>query len=54
MAMTTPEPASPAPGGVTAPDGAGAPLIDVRGLRYRYPGAGTEALAGLTLTVARR
>ena len=49
MAMTTPEPDSPAPDGVTAPDGAGTPLVDVRGLRYRYPGAGTEALAGLTL-----
>ena len=37
---------------MTAPDGARAPLIDVRGLRYRYPGAGTEALAGLTLAVS--
>jgi energy-coupling factor transport system ATP-binding protein len=50
--MTTPEPAAPAQGGVTASDGAGAPLIGVRGLRYRYPGAVTEALAGLTLDVA--
>ena len=37
---------------MTAPEGARAPLIDVRGLRYRYPGAGTEALAGLTLAVS--
>ena len=37
---------------MTAPDGARTPLIDVRGLRYRYPGAGTEALAGLTLAVS--
>ncbi len=28
-----------------------APLVDVRGLRYRYPGAAEDALAGLTLGV---
>ena len=50
--MTTPAPASPAQHGATAPNGARAALIDVRGLRYRYPGAGAEALAGLTLTVS--
>jgi energy-coupling factor transport system ATP-binding protein len=32
--------------------GSGSPLLAVRGLRYRYPGAGADALAGLDLTVA--
>jgi energy-coupling factor transporter ATPase len=27
------------------------PVLDVRGLRYRYPGTATDALAGLDLTV---
>ncbi len=41
--MTThPDPQIPA---------APAPLVDVRGLRYRYPGAAVDALAGLTLSV---
>jgi len=39
MAMTTPD--------VRAP----VPLLEVRGLRYRYPGAAAEALAGLSLSV---
>ncbi len=52
MAMTTSEPEPRPDGGETAPDGARAPLIDVRGLRYRYPGAFGEALAGLTLAVS--
>jgi len=43
--MTTPHGPSPA-AGVTPP------LLDVRGLRYRYPGAATEALAGVDLSVA--
>jgi energy-coupling factor transport system ATP-binding protein len=34
----------------TAP-GSTAALVDVRGLRYRYPGAGADALAGLTLSL---
>jgi energy-coupling factor transport system ATP-binding protein len=29
----------------------GSPLLEVRGLRYRYPGAHADALAGLDLTV---
>ena len=33
------------------PAGAAAPLIEVRGLRYLYPGAAGEALAGLDLTI---
>jgi len=58
--MTAPDSStSPAAGG--APEAGGgaleaagrpAPLIEVRGLRYRYPGAGTEALAGLHLVVS--
>jgi energy-coupling factor transport system ATP-binding protein len=38
------------PDSATAPE-VSAPLIDVRGLRYRYPGAAVDALAGLTLSV---
>jgi energy-coupling factor transport system ATP-binding protein len=34
-----------------APPEALAPLIEVRGLRYRYPGASVDALAGLGLCV---
>jgi energy-coupling factor transport system ATP-binding protein len=55
--MTTPDASTPGPGAVPASGGASAsgaarpPLIQVRGLRYRYPGAGTEALAGLDLSV---
>jgi energy-coupling factor transport system ATP-binding protein len=43
--MTTPaDPAAASPG-------APAPLLDVRGLRYVYPGASVDALAGLSLAV---
>lgn len=31
--------------------GVPAPLVEVRGLRYRYPGAAADALAGLSLTL---
>jgi energy-coupling factor transport system ATP-binding protein len=51
MAMTTSGSDSLAPGELrplSAPDA----LIDVRRLRYRYPGAAVEALAGLTLAVS--
>ena len=43
--MTTPH-------GPSAAAGVTPPLLDVRGLRYRYPGAATEALAGVDLSVA--
>jgi energy-coupling factor transport system ATP-binding protein len=45
MAMMTP----PDPAG--SPRHASAPLLDVRGLRYVYPGASADALAGLSLAV---
>ncbi|HTX68541.1 MAG TPA: ATP-binding cassette domain-containing protein [Thermoleophilia bacterium] len=58
--MTAPDSStSPAAGGAPETGGGAleaagrpAPLIEVRGLRYRYPGAGTEALAGLHLVVS--
>jgi energy-coupling factor transport system ATP-binding protein len=43
--MTTP------PDPATSPDRAPERLLDVRGLRYVYPGASVDALAGLSLTV---
>jgi energy-coupling factor transport system ATP-binding protein len=52
MAMTTSETDWSAPGGGPPPEGARDPLIEVRRLRYRYPGAAAEALSGLTLTVS--
>ena len=42
--------AAPATG--PAAPGSAAPLLDVRDLRYRYPGAPADALGGLDLTVA--
>ena len=45
-----PESAAASAGGSAAPVDA-SPLLDVRGLRYRYPGAGVDALAGLDLSV---
>ncbi len=45
MVMTTP------PDRSGSPQGAPAPLLDVRGLRYVYPGASVDALAGLSLAV---
>ncbi|NLE21973.1 MAG: ATP-binding cassette domain-containing protein [Actinobacteria bacterium] len=37
--------------GAASSAGAAAPVIDVRGLRFRYPGAETDALGGLDLSV---
>jgi energy-coupling factor transport system ATP-binding protein len=46
-----PDPAAPSVDGPQAP-ASSAPLLDVRGLSYRYPGAQAEALAGLDLAVS--
>ena len=37
--------------GASLSHGATGPVLDVRGLRYRYPGAATDALGGLDLAV---
>jgi energy-coupling factor transport system ATP-binding protein len=43
---------APVSAAVAAPPAAGAPLVEVRGLRHRYPD-GYEALADVTLTIRR-
>jgi energy-coupling factor transport system ATP-binding protein len=52
----TPPPAGPSEPAASADGSAApvlaAPLLDVRGLSYRYPGAEAEALAGLDLAVS--
>ena len=46
-----PHESAAAPADGSAAPGPGAPLLEVRDLRYRYPGAPVDALGGLDLTV---
>jgi energy-coupling factor transport system ATP-binding protein len=50
--MTNLHGSSPAAPGLDPLAAAAAPLIEVRGLAYRYPGALVEALAGLSFSVS--